>query len=461
MNTETLKNRRILIAGLGLTGFSVIRFLVRHDLLFDVVVDCDEAQANAYRQDIEPLITAKQNPILHTELSMDVAARYDLVIISPGIPRSHPAIVSALAAGIEVIGDIELFASAATLPVIAVTGSNGKSTVVAWLAHTLQIAGIKALACGNIGQPALDSLLVEADLYVLELSSYQLESTYSLNAISATVLNISADHLDRYESLDHYAQTKRRLHPMSDLVVVNRDDNRTWPTEGLSDEDSRNKYEYFTISLDSADHQNTRWHRLANGDVNYLCDGDCSLIDEAQLSMPGVHNVANALAVLALVSPLKLEFERLRSGLISFAGLPHRSQLVAESDGIRWYNDSKGTNVDACKKAILAMPGPVLLIAGGISKGADFRPLNDVMRCHVKLVILIGRDRELMAEQLDDAIEIVMTAGLDEAVEIASDRAEPGEVVLLSPACASFDMFRNFEDRGDQFVAAVHEVLAA
>jgi len=438
MHPRTLIEKRVLIVGYGSTGASVARFLHLHDIKYSIADECGEDKAKQ--------ISEQENCKVHTSFTDDLFKEFDTLLLSPGVPRSTPAIVSALANGIDVIGDIELFAGVVEAPVIAVTGSNGKSTVVSWIAHALQKAGINAVACGNIGLPALDSLQQAADVYVLELSSYQLESTRSLKPMSATVLNVSDDHLDRYDDIEHYASVKRTVLTHAKHCVVNHDDVRTWPEPSTFEE---SQCERFSLSLDgSAD---CRWHRVQKDKQIWMCDENIALVDQAELSVPGEHNVANALAALALIEPLEIPFPALKEGVTGFAGLPHRSEFLGQKAGVRWYNDSKGTNVDACSKAIKAMPGPVLLIAGGIAKGADFTVMREVVSEHVKLLILIGRDRTQISEQLSGSAEVVMACDLREAVDLARQHAESGDAVLLSPACSSFDMFRNFEDRGEQF----------
>ena len=445
MNLHELQSMRVLIVGYGVTGASVARFLARNNIAFDVAEQCDEATA----QTLGISLGCK----VHTQFELSVFSEYPLLILSPGVARATPAIQAALAAGIHVVGDIELFAGAVDVPVIAVTGSNGKSTVVSWVVHVLKSVGIDAVACGNIGQPALDSLEAMPDVFVLELSSYQLESTRSLKPLSATVLNISDDHLDRYEDIEHYAAVKRTVFNGAVHCVANRDDRRTWPETGDA------ACEYFTLAMDASD--TARWHRSLKQGVAWLCDDGYSLMPQAQLSVPGDHNAANALAVLALIEPLAIPFPALQAGLSGFSGLAHRTEFLGERAGVRWYNDSKGTNVDACIKAIKAMPGSVVLIAGGISKGADFTPLREVVKQHVRALVMIGRDRARIIEQLAETVPFVEAESLREAVALARELAQPGDSVLLSPACSSFDMFRNFEDRGVQFALAVEEVLAA
>ncbi len=428
-----------------MTGASVARFLARHNIAFDVAEQCDEATA----QTLGISLGCK----VHKQFELSVFSEYPVLILSPGVPRATPAIQAALAAGIDVVGDIELFAGVVDVPVIAVTGSNGKSTVVSWIAHVLKSVGIDAVACGNIGQPALDSLAAMPDVIVLELSSYQLESTRSLKPLSATVLNVSDDHLDRYDGIEHYAAVKRSVFNGATHCVANWDDPRTWPEAGVT------PCEYFTLAMDAS--ETSRWHRSRKNGVTWLCDDGYALMPQAGLSVPGDHNAANALAVLALIEPLAIPFPALQAGLSGFAGLAHRTEYLGEQNGVRWYNDSKGTNVDACITAIKAMPGSVVLIAGGISKDADFTPLRAVLKERVRVAVMIGRDRARIIEQLADTVPIVEAQTLREAVALARQHAQPGDVVLLSPACSSFDMFRNFEDRGVQFTRAVEEVLAA
>ncbi|MFK8080854.1 MAG: UDP-N-acetylmuramoyl-L-alanine--D-glutamate ligase [Granulosicoccus sp.] len=440
MKIADLKQKAVLVVGLGVTGISVAGFLARQGVDFSIA---DEKASESTLADINVRMP------LHKTFTGELFCQFDVIVLSPGIPRAHPAIAAAVASGVEVIGDIELFASAVTVPVVAVTGSNGKSTVVAWLADALNVCGTNAIACGNIGDAALDALQSDAEVLVLELSSYQLESTSSLRPLSAVVLNVSDDHRDRYDSIEHYASVKRRVYKNAHHCVANRDDLRTWPSD-----DDVAVCSFFTLAeqvMADTDTAGRTWQR--------------SILNKTKLSMPGDHNVANALAIVALAAPLidslAIEENALLASLENFTGLAHRSQFVGERDGVRWYNDSKGTNVDACQKAVLAMPGPVILIAGGISKGADFSTLSETVNNSVKLLILMGQDRQIIASQLKGCVAMELADTLLEAVRLASDKAGEGDVVLLSPACSSFDMFDNFEDRGEQFVAAVQEVLAA
>lgn len=448
MPTQLLHKKRVLVIGLGVTGASVVRYLHSAQIAFDVVDEHSRPSAQ--------LRDCLMGVHVHEVLDASLCCSYDVLVVSPGVPRSLPAIRAAIEQGVDVIGDIELFTHAiGNTPVIAVTGSNGKSTVVSWIAHVLQGCGVAAKLCGNIGMPALDSIDSKAQLYVLELSSYQLESTSSLSALSATVLNVSDDHMDRYDSLDHYAAVKRRIYNVDSHNVVNRDDERTWVEPA---QQALPSADVTAFSLNAA----TRSEYCLNDAANdaWLCHGTDKLVQRNQLQNPGDHNVANALAVLALLEPLKLNMVELIKGLVSFPGLEHRTEFVLERNGVRWYNDSKGTNIDACEKAIEAMDAPVVLIAGGLGKGAEFNALRDVVQKKVKALVLIGQDANLIADALAGAADIVMCTSLEDAVRECEGLASHGDVVLLSPACSSFDMFDNFEQRGISFKQAV-ETLAA
>ncbi|MEE9321874.1 MAG: UDP-N-acetylmuramoyl-L-alanine--D-glutamate ligase [Granulosicoccus sp.] len=446
---EILKNSRVLIVGCGVTGASVARFLYVQGVPFDLV---DEGEIPT-----EKLAQELAKSTLFSVIDTALLKQYDVLVLSPGIARSHRAVSAAIKHGVSVIGDLELFAQVVAAPVIAVTGSNGKSTVVAWLSSVANAVGVRAVPCGNIGEPALDALDKSVELYVLELSSYQLESTLSLHPLCATVLNISDDHLDRYASIEDYASVKRGIYKGAAWRVLNSDDSRTWPA-ACNDENVQQA----CFSLTSGCSANmTCWHRGQSGSVASLCRDSRPLIAQESLRLPGDHNIANALAVLALLEPLNLALDAVLAALVQWNGLPHRTEYIAEIDGVRWYNDSKGTNVNASVSAVLAMPGPVVMIAGGIGKGADFSPLRGAIEAHVHTLVLIGRDAGLLANMLEGCADIVHAETLQQAVSISAERARAGDVVLLSPACSSFDMFENFIDRGEQFTAAVRARCAA
>lgn len=456
MTPEILKNKRVLVVGAGVTGQSVMRYLKAHTVAFDVADSKDQPSSVA----IELLGEGRYI----SPLSAVPVDEFDVMVLSPGIPRSHSMLQQALAAGVEVVGDVELFAVMVKGPVIAVTGSNGKSTVASMAAHVLTGAGRNAALCGNIGTAVLDVLpqpapaakttkeephLANPPIYVLELSSYQLESLHSLMPISAVVLNISDDHLDRYDSIEHYAAVKRTIYAQASCCVANLDDARTHP------ESTNSRTQWFSLQDPNADYA---VQQLENG-IGLFAQQQCVVMAD-ELSVPGQHNVANALAVMALLQPVQLSLAELKQGLTTFKGLAHRTEFVAELDGVRWFNDSKGTNVDACMKAVEAMPGPVVLIAGGQGKGADFSTLRDVVTRRVKAVLLLGEDGPLLRAALSGTTQLFDVTTLPEAVRLAKDLAVPGDAVLLSPACASFDMFDNYMARGDVFRDSVERLAA-
>ncbi len=461
MTPEQLQNKKLLLVGLGLTGVSVARFLQMHELSFDVA-DESAGWENAGQTHTEATPVDFSNCVKHDVLSAELCIQYDVILLSPGVPRAHPAIVAAVENGVSVIGDIELFASVATKPIIAVTGSNGKSTVVSWVAAVLQQAGQAAVLCGNIGKPALDALTESAAVYVLELSSYQLESTSSLKPFSAVVLNISDDHMDRYASLAEYAKVKRTIYKHCAHRVFNADDKQTHLTEQESAQAAYGSVDASNnVSYSLVDNSSARYTLKTEQNDTFLCRDQHRVLKAVELQLPGLHNVANALAVMSLLDAFALDNNQLREGLMGFSGLVHRTQLIRDANGVRWYNDSKGTNIDACEKAILAMNGPVVLIAGGLGKGADFTELRNTVKQQVKALVLIGRDAQLIADALDGCVEAVHFAhSMADAVNISADISSHGDVVLLSPACASFDMFKNFEVRGEQFVAEVERLAA-
>jgi len=452
MKMTELANKKVLVVGLGKSGFSVCRFLHSQSIAFDVV---DEGLKDA---DVDKLnVFAPQANCSH-EFTETLFCQYEILIMSPGIALSHSAVQSALQKGAQAIGDIELFAYAVDAPVLAVTGSNGKSTVVAWLQAVLESAGVSAVACGNIGLPALDALQSGIDIYVVELSSFQLETTNSLKLLSASVLNVSEDHMNRYQDLEHYAATKRRIYRHAELAVCNAHDERTHVLATDESQAVSLTPPRILFAVDSVTQGDVGTRDYAG--QTWLQWGEKRIMPVCELPLPGLHNCENAQAVLAMLSPLSLSAETLKAGLLSFKGLPHRTQFVHESQGVRWFNDSKGTNIDACCRAIEAMQAPVVLIAGGQGKDADFSQLGPVVQEHVKAIVLIGEDADVLNQALQDFAQITKAKTMLDAVTQAMRIATAGDVVLLSPACASFDMFDSFEHRGDVFVEAVMKVAA-
>jgi UDP-N-acetylmuramoylalanine--D-glutamate ligase len=356
----------------------------------------------------------------------------------------------AIARGLPVLGDIEIFAQEARAPIAAITGTNGKSTVTTLVARMAEACARRAIAGGNLGRPALDLLdESDAELYVLELSSFQLETTHSLRASAACVLNVTSDHMDRYVSMQEYADAKARIFARCETAVINLDDayvRRMPPLDA--------RVLGFSLAADaSADY----YIREVKSDVLLMCHGE-PLIKMSELKIAGLHNAANALASLAMCDALGLDLDRCLDALRSFEGLPHRSQWVAEIEGVRYIDDSKGTNVGATMAAVAGMPGSLVLIAGGQGKGQDFAPLVSALRGKVRHVVLIGQDAQLLSNVLKGVASLEFATSMQDAVERASTAAKQGETVLLSPACASLDMFRDYAHRGDEFAREVRKL---
>ena len=443
MNSVTDNAPYAVIAGLGATGLSCARYL--HERGWRIAVT-DTRPAPPQLAALDARI-----PVRLGALDPELLEGAVFVVASPGLPVRGPFFDEAERRGLAVVGDIELFARAAAAPVVGVTGTNGKSTVTTLVAGMALRAGLKVRAGGNLGPPALDLLAAGTELYVLELSSYQLETTSSLCCRAATVLNVSADHLDRYPSLASYAAAKARIFVRCDTAVINLDDPlvvampRT-ATSTLSFSLRASVGATYALAL----HQGEWW----------LTRAGAPLLRATELRTRGAHNAANALAALALGEALALPLAAMLAELRSFAGLPHRSQWIADRQGVAYIDDSKGTNVGATLAAVAGMPGPVVLIAGGDGKNQNFGPLATGLRGKVRHIVLIGRDAPLIARALDGVCPIERCATLPQAVQAAARAARPGDTVLLSPACASFDMFRDYAHRGEVFAEAVQELAA-
>jgi UDP-N-acetylmuramoylalanine--D-glutamate ligase len=375
-----------------------------------------------------------------------------IVVASPGIALREPLIAEALARGIEVVGDVELFAREAKAPVVGITGTNGKSTVTTLVGRMAARAGRVVSVGGNLGTPVLDLLSAPVpELYVLELSSFQLETTSSLNLVAATVLNLSEDHLDRHGTMDAYAAAKARIFRRCGTAVINVDD--PW-VRSMSTGSAKSVVGF---SIEGA--STARYSLIEHGGEPWLAIGGQPVLAVSAMRLAGLHNAANALAALALGDACGLPLPPMIDELREFAGLPHRSQWVGEKRGVRYINDSKGTNVGATVATVSGMTGTLLLIAGGDGKGQDFTPLAKALKGRARAALLIGRDAAQLANALEGCCEIVRCASLEEAVDEAAHRATAGDVVLLSPACASLDMFRDYTERGDRFAAAVGRLL--
>jgi UDP-N-acetylmuramoylalanine--D-glutamate ligase len=431
------------IVGLGATGLSVARYLHGLGLPFRVV---DRSPAPSGIDELRRLDDSLE---LHSgELSEAQLAGADQLIVSPGVDPRQAPLQAARARGAELLGDIELFYRAATAPIVAITGTNGKSTVTSLVAAMASADGRRVRSGGNLGTPALDLLDDTADLYVLEVSSFQLQTVIAFRAQVAAFLNLCPDHLDRYDSVADYRAAKLRVHRGAGTVVCNADDPATWPLP-----DSAARQWRFTGGVPRAD----EFGVVEYAGARYLARGRERLLAVTELGLLGRHNELNALAALAIGHALGLRHESMLQVLRGFRGLPHRCELVADQDGLRFVNDSKATNVGAAVAAIqgCATRGRIVLIAGGIAKEPDFTPLREALAGRGRLALLLGTAAQSMAEQLEGAVAVERVPDMEAAVRRARQLGEPGDLVLLSPACASFDQFRDFAARGDAFRRAV------
>jgi UDP-N-acetylmuramoylalanine--D-glutamate ligase len=430
-----------LVVGLGLTGFSAARYLM----------------SKGYRcrvqdtRDIPPYFQALRSEfpsadIVKQPLNADLIAWADVLVVSPGLSIAQPEIVQAIDLGKSVIGDIELFAQAITdKPVIAITGSNGKSTVTTLLGEMIAADSKSVGVGGNLGIPALDLLQQPADYFVLELSSYQLETTKSLQPVAATVLNLSEDHLDRYDSYADYIQAKHHVYQNAKACISNEDDETTR-------HDSNDIL--FGLTANGA----AEFGLVENDSGTWLAHKGEPWVNVNQLNISGRHNWANCLAAMALVSTLDIHKQSIINAMINFKGIPHRSEWIAEIDGVEWVNDTKATNVGAALASIEGRDRPIILIAGGQSKNADMSVLYQAIKQQVKLVLLMGVDADRIEQSWQGAAPIERVDNMTNAVARANQQSVSGDCVLLAPACASFDMYPNFEARGDDFADLVRQL---
>jgi len=454
MTTKPEQAVYTLVVGLGKTGLSVVRYLCA---LGETVVVVDS-------RDIPPGLNVLKDEYADVEYHMGVFetalfVNAHRIVVSPGVALSEPVLVAARQKNIEIIGDIDLFSHEVKAPVIGITGSNGKSTVTTLLTLMASQAGTKAIASGNIGIPVLDSLDEDIGLYVIELSSFQLESLQYLPMKAAVVLNISADHLDRYENISAYAMSKQVIYENAETLVLNKDDllaRRVGSSVLVAKTAGKEKKQIrFTLDRPESD----EFGLCERDDVSVkLCFGEKVLIAIDELKIKGSHNLQNALAALALGHAIGLPIDSMIATLKTFKGLPHRAQFVAEIEGVNWINDSKATNVGATIAALIGLPGKHVLIAGGEAKGADFSVLTNVVAQHCRAIILIGKDADKIAAVIPEGVAVKKVNDMSAAVRAAQSFAHSGDNVLLAPACASFDMFDNFEHRGEVFIAAVEQL---
>ncbi|TRY32175.1 UDP-N-acetylmuramoyl-L-alanine--D-glutamate ligase [Aliiglaciecola sp. M165] len=435
MHSLDVKNQHVVVVGLGLTGRSCVRFLQQQGAIVSVM----DSNPNAS-------IPANTRGIVG-RLDAEVLSRANMIVLSPGVNPNVNEIQQAKKCGVDVIGDVELFARVNTIPVIAITGSNGKSTVTSLVTDMLNSAGKNAVMGGNIGTPVLDLVDIEADFLVLELSSFQLETLSSLAPVCATILNISEDHLDRHLKLDAYVQAKSRIYLNAKHKIANRDDKLTWP-EVFDEEQSfglstTQKGWQYDLNMDAILHRGERF------------------IEQHACGIKGLHNMLNIQAALACVEHLQLDTAALRDAIHAFKGLAHRFEFVGQPKNVTWINDSKATNVGATIAAIESLvdkkSGKLVLIAGGDGKNADFSELQPLLLSAVDLLITLGKDGRQIAALKPGSVEV---SDLKEAVKLAYSLAQSGDTVLLSPACASIDMFDNYQQRGDTFKQALLEIAS-
>jgi UDP-N-acetylmuramoylalanine--D-glutamate ligase len=452
--TNEWESKDVLVLGLGATGLSCVRWLARRGARVRAADTRAAPPALRALRDEHPEVRVALG-----EFGAALLEGVDAVVASPGVALREPVLRAALARGIEVVGDVEIFAREVgrhgKARVLGVTGTNGKSTVTALAAAMGAAAGRRAAAVGNIGTPVLDALDAPAadriDMFVVELSSYQLETTTSLALDAGAVLNVTQDHLDRYDSMREYAAAKERIFLDCRTRVVNRQD----PVTAAM---ARGGDLVFTFGLDVPSNA-SEWGLDAARAT--LMRGERALLGVDEMAMQGLHNAANALAAHALCSAIDVPEAAMAAAIREFKGLPHRVELVAQARGVRFFDDSKGTNVGAAVAALEGFTSPVVLIAGGEGKGQDFSPLAAAVKGHARAVVTIGRDGLIIAAALArSGVALARAATMEEAVELAFGLAHRGDVVLLSPACASFDMFRNYGHRGEVFAAAARAAAA-
>ena len=438
------------VAGMGKTGLSIARYLHRKKITFIAFDTRKEAPGLAQFKAEFPQVA-----LYLQEFPEQLINQLTDIVVSPGLTLDTSFLKRAIQSGVAVYGDVECLAREISAPVVAITGTNGKSTVTTLVGEMAKASGLKVAVAGNIGTPVLDILDdgPPYDLWVLELSSFQLDLIYSLKPVVATILNVTPDHLDRHHTLGAYLQAKQRVYHQTKVALFHRGDTYTIPTGEYT---FNTKCISFGIDAPAAGN----WGLINQKDQIYLAKGQECLLAVDSILIKGVHNWLNALAACALAEAASIPMYSILSVLQTFAGLPHRCQWVRSLGGVEWINDSKGTNVGATISAINGIggstQGKIVLIAGGQGKGADFAALGTPIVNFVRSIVLIGEDADKIQASLADVVPISRAYSLDNAVTMAKTQAKPGDVVLLSPACASLDMFRDFNHRGDMFIASVN-----
>ncbi|HHF3078607.1 TPA: UDP-N-acetylmuramoyl-L-alanine--D-glutamate ligase [Vibrio diabolicus] len=422
----------VVVVGLGITGLSVVKHLRKNQP--QLVVKVIDTRVNPPGAERLPEDVQLHSGGWNTDWLSDA----DLIVTNPGIALATPEIQAVLAKGTTVVGDIELFAWAVQKPVIAITGSNGKSTVTDLTGVMAKAAGLDVGVGGNIGVPALDLLEQDADLYVLELSSFQLETTSSLKLKAAAFLNLSEDHMDRYQGMSDYRQAKLRIFDHADLAVVNRDDKETFPDAEVP---------LVTFGSDNQD-----FGLEVDGNRTWLLEHGQRVVASDELKLVGKHNLSNALVALALLKAAGVDYHNALNALKNYTGLTHRCQVVADNQGVKWVNDSKATNIASTMAALsgLESTGKLYLLVGGVGKGADFSPLKPIFATLNLQLCCFGADGDEFMPLHESAIRFDT---MEDVIQQVSSQLKPGDMVMLSPACASFDQFDNFIARGDVFAA--------
>lgn len=446
LQRESVRQQTVVI-GLGDTGLSVAQHLSKQGVDFKVLdTRSNPPQLAAFKQ---------EHPEIEVQLGEFTAEFFQdaqQIIVSPGIDINQKDIRKVILANdCDCVGDIELFARSTSKPIVAITGSNGKSTVTSLLAEMANTAGVNAYAGGNLSPPALCLLNHEdAELFVLEISSFQLETTQSLQPQVSVVLNVSPDHLDRHGDIENYAHIKEHIYSNSKVSVINRDDNYVL--------NMRTSGEVISFGLQQP--MVNEFGVVKENDSLYLAFGQERLLSVSELSLLGEVGILNSLAALAIGHALKLPMQKMLIALKTFKGLAHRLALVSETEGVSWFNDSKGTNIGATVSSLRSLDRDIILIAGGIFKGGDLEALTQAVVEHAKQVILLGQDSALLQQALKKFTVIEHADSMQQAVEIAHENSRPGDKVLLSPACASFDMYANYIERGNDFEKCVKEILS-
>ncbi len=439
--------QRATVIGLGMSGYSAVRYLRACGLAVSVLDSRDAPPLAARLAEAFPEVDVRFGAFVDDCLDAST-----LIVASPGVSLQEPMLQSVRRQGAQIVGDVELFLQANTKPVIAITGSNGKSTVTTLVGEMVAAGGLRPLVAGNIGVPVLDSITdaLEFDVAVLELSSFQLETTYHVGAAAAAILNVSEDHMDRYASMGDYVLAKSRILKGAQRAVLPRHDEQLSQITQVA--------KLLSFELDEPANED-EFGLKRQHDGRWLMQGKKRLMKLGDIALTGLHNVKNVLSAFALTDFLALSLDARVGAVKAFVGLPHRMQTVAVHNRVTWVNDSKATNVGATSTALLSLEQPVIWIAGGQGKGADFSTLADAITDNIQLLVLIGVDGPKIEAALQGRVRMQRAADMSEAVALAAAAAEPGQVVLLSPACASFDMYRGFEHRGAVFAECVQDYI--